>query len=526
MSGGVPGPGLHGDGDPYERPSQPWVCGNAAHGARCRVGPDSKGRCRAEFECHPWFEVREGETKGRYHCTRPKEWGGPCADGPAPDGVCGRKIARCVPARSLRSRRGRLVLALCTATVALLAVFLGGSSRLKWIHPGPVSPSHRSPAFLAAQGKAGGEERECAGCHRVAHASLGGWFAETLSINPRGSFSNVHGGVSFPAIPSKESMDPSCRRCHKAHDDHHADVSGPMHCTGCHVEHRGADRLARTRDSDCAACHDDASVMGTAPRFASFHAGHPEFQVVARGIRETHALRFNHQRHFAEDVPKLNGKKLDCAACHQPDGSGLFHAPVSFELHCQSCHDLQFDERNPGLKVPHGNASGVRAFFASLPVQYAAHARSALGMTSQRDLETYVAAQMESMRAEHRSTQSLEQKIFLSDKRRAPVEQVGALPAMGKSLFYGCVFCHEVRTGLVGSLEVVEPAAPTRRLNAGSFDHARHRQVDCRRCHDAENSRESADLILPSQSVCSSCHSPQGGAAHDCSLCHTFHRKR
>src|SRR6266581_675713 len=65
----------------YERPNQNWICGKAAEGKPCRIGPNAKGRCRAACECQPALEIKAGETKGRYRCTRSTEYGGPCETG-------------------------------------------------------------------------------------------------------------------------------------------------------------------------------------------------------------------------------------------------------------------------------------------------------------------------------------------------------------------------------------------------------------------------------------------------------------
>ena len=46
--------------------------------------------------------------------------------------------------------------------------------------------------------------------------------------------------------------------------------------------------------------------------FTSF-VDHPEFQIIAEKLNESDTLKFNHQRHFADDISALNdGKKLDC----------------------------------------------------------------------------------------------------------------------------------------------------------------------------------------------------------------------
>ena len=87
---------------PYERPDRKWLCGWAAEGRPCWLGPDPKGRCAVTHECHP---VRQGD---RWQCTRSPVFGGACDDGPLSDGSCCRPIPRCQPVRSLRAQRGRL----------------------------------------------------------------------------------------------------------------------------------------------------------------------------------------------------------------------------------------------------------------------------------------------------------------------------------------------------------------------------------------------------------------------------------
>ncbi|MDB6037935.1 MAG: hypothetical protein JWM99_1776, partial [Verrucomicrobiales bacterium] len=63
------------DGGEYARPNQNWTCGHAREGKQCRIGPDSNGNCRASFECQPVLEIKSGETKGRYRCTRTADQG-------------------------------------------------------------------------------------------------------------------------------------------------------------------------------------------------------------------------------------------------------------------------------------------------------------------------------------------------------------------------------------------------------------------------------------------------------------------
>ena len=122
------------DSHSYARPNQKWICGHAAEGKACRLGPSRRGRCQAIFECTPVLETKPGETKGRWRCTRP---GDVCETGPRPDGTCCRPIPRCSPVPTVRTRRGRFTLAMVTATVALLLIVLGRPSlRTRFINPG------------------------------------------------------------------------------------------------------------------------------------------------------------------------------------------------------------------------------------------------------------------------------------------------------------------------------------------------------------------------------------------------------
>src|SRR2546423_15195002 len=117
MKDQLPGPDF--DHNRYERITQKWICGRASEGQPCRRGPDSHGHCRAGFECAPALELKEGETKGRFRCTRPKEFGGPCEHGPMPDGTCSRAVPKCAPVRSIRSRRGIFTWSVISATAAI-----------------------------------------------------------------------------------------------------------------------------------------------------------------------------------------------------------------------------------------------------------------------------------------------------------------------------------------------------------------------------------------------------------------------
>ena len=109
------------------------------------------------------------------------------------------------------------------------------------------------------------------------------------------------------------------------------------------------------------------SVIG----FVALAACHPEFQLKREHACDPNVLRFNHQRHYASDIPLLNGQRLDCISSHKIEADGHFMRRISFTANCQACHSLQFDPRNPELMLPHGDSDAVRAFLRTLSTQYA-----------------------------------------------------------------------------------------------------------------------------------------------------------
>lgn len=270
-------------------------------------------------------------------------------------------------------------------------------------------------------------------------------------------------------------------------------------------------------------------VRGHTQVFTNF-ADHPEFLLHTAQLRETIALRFNHQRHFVADIPPVNGKKLQCADCHQPGPNGVYPLKVSYAAHCQTCHALQFDEHNPDLLLPHGPPQAVHAFLHSLETQYADHARRK-GITGLREQEDFVTQQMLRLRAQTLSGENLERQVFFNDKRSGPaVSGLAPERATGRAKFPGCAFCHEVTSA--GDLPLIAPVTqPDRWLIRARFNHAKHTSASCVECHDALSSRDTADILMPHKAKCAECHSlpghgPRSGVRDDCSLCHAYHADR
>lgn len=397
-------------------------------------------------------------------------------------------------------------------------------------------------------------EQDCAQCHDK-NAAMGSDF--TLAKFKSVIKDRFHRGIDFSAIDHK------CQECHeknppfgtvKEYDLHEPNVVENRSCSICHMEHLGPGPMKPVADAQCASCHNDRNVMEASaqkgatlppavfhlrphppqqivlkmPRpargytqvFDSFAGAHPEFQLVREKARDPDVLRFNHQRHFASDIPPVNGQKLDCNYCHKPEPGGRFYERVSFTANCQACHALQFDVKNPDLRIPHGDALLVRTFLRTLPAQYGDHARLKRGKTRDSDIQNFVVQQIRQLQEQFRSGEELERAVFFTTDPYKPQRQA---PAAVRANFAGCAFCHEVKTAAGGAPVVTKPILIDRWMPQTQFNHAKHASVKCDECHQARQSHETSDVLMPVKANCVTCHSPQGKVMSECITCHTYH---
>lgn len=397
-------------------------------------------------------------------------------------------------------------------------------------------------------------EQDCAQCHDKS-AAMGDalTFAKFKSVLQ----DRFHHGIDF------HSIDLRCEACHeknppfgtkKEYDLHEPNVVENRACSICHQEHLGPGPMKKVADVQCASCHNDRAIMEasakkgtTLPRevfhlrpqqpqqivferprpaigytqvFASFSREHPEFQLIREKATDPDTLRFNHARHFGSDIPPVKGQKLDCNYCHKADPQGRFYERINFEAHCQSCHALQFDERNPRLHLPHGDVNLVRTFLRTLPAQYAELARTqnekAPGYS---DVKTFVAQQMNGLRRQFGSDAAFENAVFLETD---PYKKEDAAPT--KANFSGCAHCHAVK--MEGRIPLVtKPVLVDRWMPQANFNHAKHASVSCEECHaQARQSRETSQVLMPDKAKCVACHSPETKkVSSDCITCHTYH---
>jgi hypothetical protein len=537
------------DSHHYERPNQKWICGHAAEGSPCREGPDNRGRCRATAECAPALEKKPGEEKGRWRCTRA---GGVCQNGPLPDGSCGRPVVKCAPVASLRMRRGQVTRAVVVATIAVLLIVLGSKWRGDFINPGALSTAHSGEKFVNLHRT---NSQTCAACHKAGNVGPSGLFSAAWHAHP-GPFAIAE--LASAKRGEGTVIDQACSQCHTSHALHQPNAS-IVSCSHCHREHRGAGPMAATTDAHCSLCHSDANVMlaasakgmrlaegvfqtgtpgvqnvfqGPRPRggftnvMRRFSEDHPEFRLHADRMRDPNTLKFNHALHLtSETIPRWpNGEKLNCLSCHQPEAAGVYFQRIRFEKHCQACHSLQFDPETPGLTLPHGDPDFVSAFLHSLPKQYADFAARS-GTAGVEEQNQFAQQKLRRLQARVASGEDFEKRVFFSTATSGPDVRVGSVSGATPSLYPGCVYCHEVTAGTRGRANITKPVIFDRWLSRAGFNHAKHSAVSCAQCHQAQTSKDTADIILPMKSSCVTCHSAVGGVSDSCATCHSYHKK-
>ena len=395
----------------------------------------------------------------------------------------------------------------------------------------------------------------------------------------------------MPSWFASTRKDHQCTSCHSG-AIHHRNESTTLSCVACHHEHRGRDAsLVRLADRDCTQCHADLAAFVkpgeelTTPkemlhiRGFSKAEGHGDFQRLVTKAAEQ-KLKFSHDRHLAPgmwtadrgDAKFTLGKlapadrnryeaeqrdkgdsapvQLQCASCHQLDVAGKsperpagdYMLPIRYEAHCQACHPLTIergadkDRQSSQVAVPHRlQPQDIRRYLEGLYTDK-------VFKDDLKAFETFVG------------------KRPLPGK--APAEKsvrqyYDAIAKAEKNLFYGnktCGECHHYDPAdALSALQAdsSEPPkfriAPTRVpqvwFKHALFNHAAHRAIDCRSCHEdglekdgttpitLSKSDKSEQTFIPKMGKCVECHAPQttvdgsikGGARHDCTECHRYH---
>ncbi len=351
----------------------------------------------------------------------------------------------------------------------------------------------------------------------------------------------IHKCDSCHQTPFAAVRNDACLACHKqqAHHSDHPEIlaQGEMidgRCGSCHLEHTGRNALIARRTELCTDCHaDPADRFPTAELAAvsSFDDDHPNFTLslpawengekrhaeVAQEpgpVQEVSNLKFPHAAHMnREGVSSPDGKRvLECADCHRPMGTTF--APIRMEEHCQSCHQLDFDPDVARRRLPHRLPEEVAAIILDH------YARVALtGGVAEPEAP-------EAVRLLRRPGQALR-----ADEREVAMSWAQARAAQTMEDVFSrrvCVVCHEVKRteDAAKPWDVGKVALTASFLTGARFDHTAHRTEDCSRCHDAEKSKASTDVLVPPLANCRECHGDpgtRGRMATACVDCHGFH---
>jgi nitrate/TMAO reductase-like tetraheme cytochrome c subunit len=98
-----------------------------------------------------------------------------------------------------------------------------------------------------------------------------------------------------------------------------------------------------------------------------------------------------------------------------------------------------------------------------------------------------------------------------------------------------CNECHtfsgDVGKGALTGLTIEPTRVPDVWYKQAKFNHAAHRLLDCRGCHNVDNSTTSETVAIPNIDNCQQCHGPaqstgdgpRGGVRATCVECHTYH---
>ncbi len=310
-------------------------------------------------------------------------------------------------------------------------------------------------------------------------------------------------------------------------------------CSTCHKEHVGLVRMKLPTAETCVDCHGDVKKLADALRRApydgklsavhsqnrrlgdvvqwlsaatvgakpavirSFSDGHPAFLYESKTAKDQAALKFNHARHFAADIPKVAGQKLDCRNCHVVDADGVGMQRITYAQNCQTCHTLGADPDLPGFNVPHHDPQKVRDFLSSLNTQWTDYARTRFQLTDATTLNAFI--QQRGQKFTQHWPQSLEEvqkRVFFTGD--PPLEK-----ARNGQFLPACAKCHTV-TDAAPVPKIAATNLPDAWLTRGPYKHSAHLDMACRDCHSkAEASKDTADILLPSQKLCAECHRPR-----------------
>jgi hypothetical protein len=460
-------------------------------------------------------------------------------------------------------RRARLVLSIALPLGAALVVTVNairGDHRL--YNSGPVSTAH---AMFGAR---------CEDCHAATPPTAAGVATGVgffVPVSDR-ACSLCHEG---PTHHDNQPFTPGCASCHFEHKGRARLVDlTDRQCTQCHGGLTTKDGRAPAfapKIARFSSGHPEFSVTAATTAGAPARVRLDDKPGPVDGAQTC----LDHQKHlkpglFRADAPWYRpgakgvvetpkGPRLGCTYCHRPDDEGAYMAPISYAKHCADCHPLAFDnERFPGVTAPHDRPEIIHAFLRTMytespetervtkpavreaapekPEEEAGRPRRRLGARSEPE-----AAPPPKTPKGFREVEAL---LFFRSKESsdtcllchtltvpgAAKPAVSCVDTNGHPPSEVAVVIEPLRAALRNARGERPPAVaatriPQRWLPHSRFDHRAHRPLACAECHKAGESTRTADVLLPSVTVCRECHRDSGGARTACVECHRYHDK-
>jgi predicted CXXCH cytochrome family protein len=358
--------------------------------------------------------------------------------------------------------------------------------------------------------------------------------------------------------PFEQVDNKACIACHSATTAHipgsHHNTERASHCTSCHKEHNEPAMLVITDDALCVDCHHTPQLRDQHPEglpqpataevaaASAFNPEqHPEFSVtllqlgtssatgephwlrqrqpLREGLRERSNLKFPHDLHLNGDKVKIKGRNdsskrdMQCSDCHQLADDGEHFLPITMKDSCETCHSLSFNDLQPERRLPHGDTQELLAF---LEDYYLSEAAKLDGIVSGE-----LPRQVPNLDIQRRC----EGLSILACGQILANQEVDLLFTKE-----GCISCHEAEKTSAGwQVKAVKLAGDW--FSAARFDHRPHlvnndTEVPCSLCHDASDSDDASDILMPALDSCTGCHGDRTEQVNlQCSDCHAFHRK-
>lgn len=359
-------------------------------------------------------------------------------------------------------------------------------------------------------------------------------------------------------VPFQKVRDDACLACHDDMADHvpaghFANTVMPAErCAVCHIEHNEPSFLVVDADQLCTDCHAEPELLSDGPGHMRAVNGfdrtaHPDFEIALLtpnvqtagtglsfdwGVREalladaeeTSNLKFPHDLHLDPDSVKTvqDSRGMACGDCHTLTADNEHFEPISMERHCQSCHELTFDDNAPERQVPHGQPLEV------IQVMEGHFARFFADPNRQADAS---GRRVPDRRGRQSRGRTCTDGVFACAKQFTEREVSTQFTQRG------CITCHEVEDTGADDIYSRYQVYPVRLshdfMPTAKFDHRSHfTQKDatgddaCLTCHEATRSKVSTDVLIPDLGNCTQCHTDvntQDTVPLHCISCHQYH---